>query len=164
MLQGIKMRKILWIVVFTFLFNNISFAELITLTKCYITDRKATNKESELSFKSFKQQIADSRTLYENKLYTLDTVTETITQTTVFKESFIERERKSGRFIKKHSKIIFKIIDLGGNVATAEDINLGSFTKKNTIDVDFVSNKVYRYYEDNYGTKISDTEKCKRQK
>ena len=162
------MKKLLAIMVLSLLLSGYAYAELITLTKCYITDLKETDGNEIYSYKSWKQQTADKRIEFENKLYTLDTVTEVITQTTVFKDSFINRMRESNQFLQKHSKVIFKIVDLGGNVATAEDINLGNTFKKNTIDVDFVSNKVYRYSEADFGSgrlyKTSTIEQCQKQK
>ena len=120
------------------------------------------------SFKNWKEQTLDKRIEYENKLYTLDTATGVITQTTVFTDTFLKRMRKNNQFLKKHAKVIFKIVDLGGNVATAEDTDLGKWFKKNTIDVDFKTNQVYRYSEADYGSgdlfKTAITEQCQRQK
>ena len=162
------MKKLLGIVVLGLLLSGNAYAELITLTKCYILDLQETGGNEIYSYKNWKQQTADKRIEFENKLYTLDTVTEVITQTTVFKDSFIKRMRESNQIMKKHSKVIFKIVDLGGNVATAEDTDLGNYFKKNTIDVDFVSNKVYRYSEADFGSgrlfKTSTIEQCQRQK
>ena len=162
------MKKLLGIVVLGLLLSGNAYAELITLTKCYILDLQETDGNEIYSYKNWKQQTADKRIEFENKLYTLDTVTEVITQTTVFKDSFIKRMRESNQIMKKHSKVIFKIVDLGGNVATAEDTDLGNYFKKNTIDVDFVSNKVYRYSEADFGSgslfKTSTIEQCQRQK
>ena len=164
----ITMKKLIGILIVGLFLNGSAYAELITLTKCYITDLQETNGDEVYSFKNWKQQTEDRRIEYENKLYTLDTVTEVITQTTVFKDTHLKRMRENDIFLKKHSKVIFKIIDLGGNVATAEDMDLGQWFKKNTVDVDFVSNKVYRYSEADWGSgvlyKSAITEQCQRQK
>lgn len=162
------MKKLLGIVVFGLLLSNISNAELITLTKCYITEDQQNVPDKVYTYKNFKEQLADPRIIYENRLYTLDTVTEVITRTIVWKDSYIDREKKSGRILKKFSKIIFKIVDLGGNVASGVDIDLGSTWKEHTVDVDFVSNKVYGYSKADFGNgnifERATTEQCKRQK
>ena len=44
------------------------------------------------SYKNWKEQTLDKRIEYENKLYTLDTVTEVITQTTVFKDTHLKSD------------------------------------------------------------------------
>ena len=168
---------ILWTAKGLFQFGSAGYKEvtssksnykIITLTKCYITDLQETNGKEVYSFKNLKEQTLDKRIEYENKLYTLDTATGVITQTTVFKDTFLKRMRKNNQFLKKHAKVIFKIVDLGGNVATAEDTDLGKWFKKNTIDVDFKTNQVYRYSEADYGSgdlfKTAITEQCQRQK
>tara|TARA_B100000700_G_C14679073_1_gene684464 strand:+ start:131 stop:709 length:579 start_codon:yes stop_codon:yes gene_type:complete len=168
---------ILWTAKVLFQFGSAGYKEvtssksnykIITLTKCYITDLQETNGKEVYSYKNWKEQTLDKRIEYENKLYTLDTVTGVITQTTVFKDTHLKRMRENNLFLKKHTKVIFKIVDLGGNVATAEDTDLGKWFKKNTIDVDFKTNQVYRYSEADWGSgdlfKTATTEQCQRQK
>ena len=167
-MHKILCKKLIGIVVLGLLLSGNAYAELVTLTKCYITDLQETNGNEIYSYKNWKEQTADRRIEYENKLYTLDTVTEVITETIVFKDSYIKNMKKTNTIVKKFAKNIFKIVDLGGNVATAEDTNLGSYFKVNTIDVDFVSNKVYRYSEADFGSgslyKSTSVQQCQRQK
>ena len=66
--------------------------------KCYITDLQETNGDEVYSFKNWKQQTEDRRIEYENKLYTLDTATEVITRTTVFKDTHLKRMRENDIF------------------------------------------------------------------
>ena len=67
----------------------------------------------------------------------------------------------------KFAKATYKITDLGGNVATAEG-EPSLTVKSNKLDLDFVSNKVYRTIRFEYidGSKYSSSTiyQCKRQK
>jgi len=137
------MKKLLGIAILGLLWSNISYAELITLKDCYQFKHQTTGKFDTYEFKNLKEQSMHKSIDYENLLFTLDTVTETITQTQVLKDSYIESVYKNNNYLmEKHQKLIFRIIDLGGNVATAI-ADTKSHTE-NKIDVDFVSNKVFR--------------------
>ena len=137
------MKKILGIVVLGLLFSGNTYAELITLKDCYQFKDQTTGKFDTYEFKNLKEQSMHKSINYENLLFTLDTVTETITQTQVLKDSYIESMYKNNNYLmEKHQKLIFRITDLGGNVATAI-ADTKSHTE-NKIDVDFVSNKVFR--------------------
>jgi len=137
------MKKLLSFIVLSLLWSNISYAELITLKDCYQFKDQTTGKFDTYEFKNLKEQSMHKLINYENLLFTLDTVTETITQTQVLKDSYIESMYKNNNYLmEKHQKLIFRITDLGGNVATAI-ADTKSHTE-NKIDVDFVSNKVFR--------------------
>ena len=137
------MKKLLSFIVLGLLWSNISYAELITLKDCYQFKDQTTGKFDTYEFKNLKEQSMHKSIDYENLLFTLDTVTETITQTQVLKDSYIESMYKNNNYLmEKHQKLIFRITDLGGNVATAI-ADTKSHTE-NKIDVDFVSNKVFR--------------------
>ena len=147
---------------------NASYAELITLTNCYIVKYDDTDGEN-FSYRNFDEQTSamTSAGLYihnfENRLYTLDTITEVITETRVIRDSYINRQKqRNNLIIKKYQKIIFKVTDLGGNVATATDIDLGDLLD-HTVDVDFATNKVYTFRKDKWSSNSS-TQQCKRQK
>ena len=162
------MKKFLGIVVLGLLLSGNAYAELITLTKCYIVKYDDTDGEN-FSYRNFDEQTSamTSAGLYihnfENRLYTLDTVTEVITETRVIRDSYIYRQKElNNNIVKKYRKIIFKVTDLGGNVATAIDIDLGSYID-HTIDVDFVANKVYTFRKDKWMA-TSTTQQCQRQK
>ena len=173
------MKNLFGIVVLGLLLSGSAYAELITLTKCYITSLSESGSDeaytSKYEYNSWKEQNSDQpspgiyRVQYENRLYTLDTVTEVITSTIVNRDSYIKRMKKNNNLVvKKFDKIQFQIVDLGGNVATGESMDKCSFQTKHTIDVDFVSNVVYTYMKSDYGNGVksttSFTEKCQRQK
>ena len=99
-------KKLLGIIALSLLLSGNAYAELITLTKCYITDLQETNGNEIYSYKNWKEQTADRRIEYENKLYTLDTVTEVITETIVFKDSYIKNMKKRNTIVKKFDKNI----------------------------------------------------------
>ena len=162
------MKKLLGIVVTVLFWCNASYAELITLTNCYIVKYDDTDGEN-FSYRNFDEQTSamTSAGLYihdfENRLYTLDTVTEVITETRVIRDSYINwQKQRNNLIIKKYRKIIFKVTDLGGNVATATDIDLGHLLD-HTVDVDFATNKVYTFRKDKWSSNSS-TQQCKRQK
>ena len=158
------MKKLLGIVVLGFLFSANAYAELITLKDCYQFKEQNTDGSDVYEFKNLKEQTAHKDIHYENLLFTLDTVTEVITQTQILKESYIELMLKNNKLKEKHQKLIFRITDLGGNVATA--VYKGSY--ENKIDVDFVANKVYRIvkmkFADGSGWTTRTVFQCKRQK
>ena len=164
------MKKLLSFIVLGLLWSNISYAELITLTKCFYTDfnEKSSYGIESFSYKNFNEQKSDPSVMYENKLVTLDTVVETITVTTINKDSFIKKMRDIGTIVPKYNKYIFKITDLGGNVATGELIDHeGIDVITDRIDVDFESNKVYglRHFRIGDGEiKNTSTQQCIRQK
>ena len=164
------MKKLLGIVVLGLLWCNTSYAELITLTKCFYTDfnEKSSYGIESFSYKNFNEQKADPGVPYENKLVTLDTVVETITITIIYKDSFIQRMRELGTMLPKYKKYIYRVVDLGGNVATGDLIDHeGVNTITDRIDVDFVSNKVYGVRHIIVGDgeiKNTSTQQCKRQK
>ena len=114
------MKKLLGIVVLGLLCCNVGFAELITLKKCYIIDFIQSDTDETYSFNSWEEQKASPRIFAEENLFTLDTVVETITATTYFKNSYIKRMKEVNIIQPKINKQIYKIVDLGGNVATAE--------------------------------------------
>ena len=162
------MKKLLGIVVLGLFLSGNAYAELITLTKCYIIKYDDSDGEN-FSYRNWDEQTSakTSAGLYifdfENRLYTLDTVTEVITETRVMRDSYIYRQKKLNNLIvKKYRKIIFKVTDLGGNVATATDIDLGNYLD-HTVDVDFVANKVYTFRKSKWST-TSSTQQCQRQK
>jgi hypothetical protein len=164
------MKKLLGIIVLGLMLCNTSYAELITLTKCFYTDfnEKSSYGIESFSYKNFNEQKADRGVPYENKLVTLDTVVETITITIIYKDSFIKRMREVDTILPKYKKYIYRVVDLGGNVATGDLIDHeGVNTITDRIDVDFVSNKVYGVRHIKVGDgeiKNTSTEQCKRQK
>ncbi|MDC0907346.1 hypothetical protein OAS12_01275 [Candidatus Pelagibacter ubique] len=158
------MKKLLSFIVLSLLWSNISYAELITLKDCYQFKDQTTGKFDTYEFKNLKEQSMHKLINYENLLFTLDTVTETITQTQVLKDSYIESMYKNNNYLmEKHQKLIFRITDLGGNVATAI-ADTKSHTE-NKIDVDFVSNKVFRLVKVNLVEKWTNRTifQCKKQ-
>ena len=159
------MKKLLSFIVLNLLWSNISYAELITLKDCYQFKDQTTGKFDTYEFKNLKEQSMHKSINYENLLFTLDTVTETITQTQVLKDSYIESVYKNNNYLmEKHQKLIFRITDLGGNVATAI-ADTKSHTE-NKIDVDFVSNKVFRLVKVNLVEKWTNRTifQCKKQR
>jgi hypothetical protein len=159
------MKKLLSFIVLGLLWSNISYAELITLKDCYQFKDQTTGKFDTYEFKNLKEQSMHKLINYENLLFTLDTVTETITQTQVLKDSYIESMYKNNNYLmEKHQKLIFRITDLGGNVATAI-ADTKSHTE-NKIDVDFVSNKVFRLVKVNLVEKWTNRTifQCKKQR
>ena len=159
------MKKLLSFIVLSLLWSNISYAELITLKDCYQFKDQTTGKFDTYEFKNLKEQSMHKSINYENLLFTLDTVTETITQTQVLKDSYIESMYKNNNYLmEKHQKLIFRITDLGGNVATAI-ADTKSHTE-NKIDVDFVSNKVFRLVKVNLVEKWTNRTifQCKKQR
>lgn len=159
------MKKLLSFIVLSLLWSNISYAELITLKDCYQFKDQTTGKFDTYEFKNLKEQSMHKLINYENLLFTLDTVTETITQTQVLKDSYIESMYKNNNYLmEKHQKLIFRITDLGGNVATAI-ADTKSHTE-NKIDVDFVSNKVFRLVKVNLVEKWTNRTifQCKKQR
>ena len=159
------MKKLLGIVVLGLMLSSNANAELITLKDCYQYKDQSTDGNDVYEFKSLKEQTAHKDIHYENLLFTLDTVTEVITQTQILKESYIEGMLKNNNYImEKHQKLVFRITDLGGNVATA--VYKGSY--ENKIDVDFVANKVYRIvkmkFSDGSGWTTRTVFQCKKQK
>tara|TARA_A100001011_G_scaffold123182_1_gene130006 strand:- start:494 stop:1030 length:537 start_codon:yes stop_codon:yes gene_type:complete len=149
------MKKFLVILVTVLLWCNTSYAELITLTKCfpektitryYTSYLEPKSETSTQEFKNYKEWRIFTKNRIENILYTLDTVEETITRTFVNSEEGIKYWLKYDHLVEKFEKDIFKIIDLGGNVATAEAVEKKNNIKEYRIDVDFVSNKVYSNY------------------
>ena len=163
------MKKLLGIVVLSLLFSGNTFAELITLKDCYQFKNSNTNPDiKSLEFKNLKEQTAHNQIFYENLLFTLDTVTKTVTSTMVSKDSYIKMMLENNDYVwDKFAKKTYKITDLGGNVATAEN-NSNFSVIQNKLDLDFVSNKVYRTLrtENIDGKKYSSTTiyQCKRQK
>ena len=165
------MKKLLGILVLGLLLSGNANAELITLTKCFVTKERfsgggLTKGET---YKSFGNFVKKNRIGRENVLYTLDTVTETITKTVVHKDKYIDDAFKnSSKVINKFYKSIYIITDLGGNVATANASNLKIPYTKDEITVDFVTNKVYTSWVfTDFGKgagKRSFEEKCTRQK
>ena len=164
------MKKLLGIVVLSFLWSSISFAELITLTKCFYTDfnEKSSYGIESFSYKNFNEQKADPSVPYENKLVTLDTAVETITITIIYKDTFIKKMREIGSMLPKYKKYIYRVTDLGGNVATGDLVDHeGVNVITDRIDVDFVSNKLYGLRHIRVGDgeiKNTSTQQCKRQK
>ena len=164
------MKKLLGIVVLGLLLSGNAYAELITLTKCFVAKERfsgggLTKGKTYKSFSNF-VKINEAR---ENVLYTLDTVTETITKTIVHKDKYIDDAFKnSSKVINKFYKSIYIITDLGGNVATGNAANLKFPYTKDEINVDFVTNKVYtNWVFEDFGKgagKRSFEEKCARQK
>ena len=163
------MNKILGIIALVLMLSGNAYAELITLTKCFVTKYRSSGGVTEgTSYKSFSNFVKINKAR-ENVLYTLDTVTETITKTVVHKDKYIDDAfKKSGKVINKFYKQIYKITDLGGNVATANAVNLKFPYTKNEINVDFVNNKVYtNWVFEDFGKGVgrsSFEEKCGRQK
>ena len=165
------MKKLLAIVVLGMLWSNISYAELITLTKCFVAKERFSGGglTKGKTYKSFGNFVKKNEIGRENVLYTLDTVTETITKTIVHKDKYIDDAFKnSSKVINKFYKSIYMITDLGGNVATANASNLKFPYTKDEINVDFVINKVYTSWVfTDFGKgagKRSFEEKCSRQK
>ena len=159
------MKKLLSIIILGLLWSNSSNAELITLKDCYQFKDQTTGKFDTYEFKNLKEQSMHKFINYENLLFTLDTVTETITQTQILKDSYVESMYKNNNYLmEKHQKLIFRITDLGGNVATAI-ADTKSHTE-NKIDVDFVSNKVFRLVKVNLVEKWTDRTifQCKKQR
>ena len=188
------MKKLLTIVVLGLLLNGKAYAELITLTKCYIEKYVHLDKTSHTSkivngvvkrtpepstttttyrFNNFEEHYSHPEFNHqENLLYTLDTVTEIITRTIINSDSYIENFLKKGVVVDKYSKDQYRINDLGGNVASAEILNKRKNIVVDKIDVDFVSNKVFATLKLSYNfedgstanTTSSRIYKCKRQK
>ena len=188
------MKKLLGIVVLGLFLSGNAYAELITLTKCYLEKYVHVDKVSYTTklvngivkkiqkpsistetykFKNFKEHYSHPEFKHhENLLYTLDTVTEIITRTVVNSESYIENFLKKGVVVDKYSKDQYSITDLGGNIASAEILKKGKNIDVDKIDVDFVSNKVFATLKMSF--KLQDGEsssmslskiyKCKRQK
>jgi hypothetical protein len=161
------MKKLLGIVVLGLMLSGNAYAQLITLTECYLISYKSSDDQKPPTFKSFKDFLNRTDDI-ENQLYTLDTVTETITKTWINTDSFLDEWYKEyNTVLEKITKTIFKITDLGGNVATAHIAKLGPADIKSKIDIDFESAKVYTYNISNLGgteRTVRYTEQCKKQK
>ena len=161
------MKKLLGILVLGLLLSGNAQAQLITLKECYTISFKSSDGRKGNTYKSFKdsQKIINE---VDDQLYTLDTVMETITHTYVWTDFRIDEWYKEyGTVLPKIQKEVFKIVDLGGNVASAEAITPNSFFKENRIDVDFEGAKVYSYMVADVGAgenTVSKTEQCKKQK
>ena len=163
------MKKLLGIVVLGLLLCGNAYAELITLTNCYqFKDQSTVPGDKPLEFRNLKEQTAHREIFYEDLLFTLDTVTEVVTSTMITKDSWIKSQLENNNYVwDKFAKATYKITDLGGNVATAEG-EPSLTVKSNKLDLDFVSNKVYRTIRFEYidGSKYSSSTiyQCKRQK
>ena len=161
------MKKLLGIIVLGLLLGGNAYAKLITLKKCYTTKFKSSDDRVIKIYKSFaeEQKIVNSM---DDQLYTLDTESKTITYTIVWSENAIENHAKyyNGILPKIH-KTIYKIIDLGGNFATAIPAEKDGWVKEEKINVDFENSKVYLYITSDLGagmTTVSRTEQCQKQR
>ena len=161
------MKKLLGIVVLGLLLSGNAYAQLITLKKCYTVNFKSSDGRKAPTYKSFEDSQRINNDL-DDQLYTLDTVTETITFTMVNSQIAIDE------WFEVHKKILpkiiketYKIIDLGGNVATAIPAKKQDWVKEEKIDVDFENAKVYFYMTSDIGAgenTVSSTQQCTKQK
>jgi len=162
------MKKLfLSILVAGLLLSGNAYAELVTLKKCYIINFKSSDGRKGNSYKSFEDSQRAVNSI-DDELYTLDTVTETITRTTVWSQSTIDDNFDVyGTVLPKIYKEIYKIVDLSGNFVTATPPEKKGWVKEEKIDVDFDMAKVYFYMTSDMGAgynTVSTTFQCTKQK
>jgi len=161
------MKKLLGIIVLGLLLSGNAYAQLITLKKCYTINFKSSDGRKVATYKSFDDSQRSFNDL-DDKLYTLDTVTETITFTMVNSQIAIDEHFEVyKKILPKIIKQNYKITDLGGNVATAVPIKKEPWVKDEKIDIDFENARVYFYMTSDLGTgemTVSSTSQCTKQK
>ena len=161
------MKKLLGILAFSLILCGNAYSELLTLKKCHLINFKSSDGRKSPTFKSFKDSQKINNDL-DDELYTLDTNAKTITHTIIWSQKAIDEHFEIHKTVlPKINKTIFKITDLGGNVATAVPKIKRPWFKEHKIDLDFKNAKVYTYVVGDLGAgemTVTKTLKCTKQK